>query len=66
MPSGGFLDVKALKMGNDLVIHISDTGDGFSKDELNKLGTLYYDTMAEETRLDMLISYKIVESLRGK
>ena len=65
MPSGGLLDVKALKMGNELIIHISDTGDGLSEDQIKKLGTLYVDK-APETNLDMLISYKIVELLHGK
>jgi len=66
MPSGGLLDVKALKMGNELIIHISDTGDGLSEDQIKKLGTLYVDKAPETSNLDMLISYKIVELLHGK
>lgn len=66
MPHGGTIKLKTKRMKGNLVIIISDTGLGMTKEQLSRLGEPYFTTKEEGTGLGMMAAIRIIESLNGK
>ncbi|ALC92449.1 histidine kinase [Bacillus sp. FJAT-18017] len=64
---GGKVKVWATRTGHGTVtVTITDTGIGISKNRLEKIGQPFYSSKEKGTGLGLTVSFKIVESHRGK
>lgn len=67
MPNGGEIIITAKKMNDkEVIICISDEGIGIPEERIIKLGEPFYSTKEKGTGLGLMISYKIIESHKGK
>ena len=67
MPSGGKLLIKTEEINGEIVIEITDSGEGMSNEQLRRLGEPYFTTKGREgTGLGMMAVIKIIEILNGK
>nr|WP_263327519.1 ATP-binding protein [Neobacillus sp. Marseille-Q6967] len=65
--SGDLVKVGLKKLeDNQICITIKDEGCGISKDRLEKLGEPFYSSKEKGTGLGLTVSYKIVQSHKGK
>jgi len=64
----GTIEIKTFGSDNSVVIQISDTGKGMSKEEINKIFDAFYTTKAPDkgTGLGLSISYRIIQEHNGK
>ncbi len=69
--------IEAMKDGGTLKVHLStdlefvhiiiaDTGIGMSHEELQRLGTPFYSLKEKGTGIGMMVSYQIIEKMKGK
>jgi two-component system, sporulation sensor kinase B len=63
---GGIIEIQAYNQHNEVIIIIKDNGKGMSKNQISKLGTLFYSTKEKGTGVGLTISFQIVESMKGK
>ncbi|HSB77022.1 MAG TPA: ATP-binding protein, partial [Terriglobales bacterium] len=66
MPNGGTLTMRTRASGDNACIEISDTGNGLSKDECDRLFTPYYTTKEHGTGLGLAIAQSVVSDHRGR
>ena len=66
MPSGGSLYIIAKVDKGNVRIQFRDEGVGMDKAQLDRLGQPYYSTKEKGTGLGMMISFDIVQRMRGK
>ncbi|WP_054024610.1 ATP-binding protein [Bacillus sp. FJAT-28004] len=66
IPDKGEVTVNAYYYNEEICIEIIDTGKGISKEELEQLGTVFFTTKESGTGLGILVTYRIVEALKGK
>lgn len=66
IPDTGEVAVHAYIMDDVVVIEITDTGKGMSKEELSHMGTPFFTTKDSGTGLGILVTIRIVEALKGK
>ena len=64
----GDIFIRTKDIGNNLVVEIEDTGTGIAKENIAKVFEPFFTTkgVGEGTGLGMSISYKIIESHKGK
>jgi signal transduction histidine kinase len=67
MPNGGTLDVSAERDGGDLLVRVTDTGDGISPEDLGKIFDPFYTKAppGKGTGLGLSICYSIVDQHKG-
>ncbi|EIT84736.1 sporulation kinase b [Fictibacillus macauensis ZFHKF-1] len=65
-PEGGTVHVCFFVKGQQAYIRIQDTGKGMTKEQLDKIGTLFYTTKEKGTGLGTAVSVRIIESMNGK
>jgi signal transduction histidine kinase len=67
MPKGGELSLETTHHNNQVVIKCSDTGEGISADDLEKIFDPFYTTRApgEGTGLGLSVSYQIIKRHNG-
>lgn len=65
-PTGGLVQVCLAEEKGMAVITIHDTGKGMSKDQLARLGSLFYTTKDKGTGLGTMVTLRIIESMNGK
>lgn len=66
MPSGGILKISTEFTQNHIIIQVTDTGIGMSKEVLERLGEPYYSTKGSKgTGLGMMVVYSIVRAMNG-
>ncbi|MBU9712638.1 ATP-binding protein [Evansella tamaricis] len=66
MPHKGVLSIESMERHDKVLLTISDTGKGMTKDELSRIGEPYFTTKGREgTGLGMMVSKKIIESMNG-
>ena len=68
MESGGDLKVEISSDGKnrDVVIKVSDTGSGISREDLSKIFEPYFTTKSTGTGLGLAIAHNIIEAMGGK
>lgn len=66
MPEGGTLTITSKKVGEDLELAFTDTGEGLSKDKIEKIMAPFFTTKAKGMGLGLAICKRIVESHNGK
>jgi PAS domain S-box-containing protein len=67
MPNGGTLDVSAERHGGDLLVRVTDTGEGISPEDLGKIFDPFYTKAppGKGTGLGLSICYAIVDQHKG-
>lgn len=65
-PIGGLVLIGLAEDKGSAVITVRDTGKGMSKDQLARLGSLFYTTKDKGTGLGTMVSLRIIESMNGK
>jgi two-component system, sporulation sensor kinase B len=66
MPNGGTLEVYISIEKDQVLIRISDTGVGMTKEQIERLGEPYFTTKGRRgTGLGMMVVYRIIESMGG-
>jgi signal transduction histidine kinase len=66
MPDGGLLKTDVFAKNDHLVIVISDTGGGMSKETMSQLFNPYFTTKNTGTGLGMAIVQKIIDAHNGE
>ncbi|WNF23174.1 ATP-binding protein [Mesobacillus jeotgali] len=66
MPTGGSIYIIAKIERDHVRIQFRDEGVGMNKEQLNRLGHPYYSTKEKGTGLGMMISFDIVQRMRGR
>jgi signal transduction histidine kinase len=66
MPQGGIIHIKMEQQDGNLVISVSDSGLGISRENLHLIGTPFYTTKTEGTGLGLMVSKKIIQNHNGK
>ncbi|MBS4192935.1 GHKL domain-containing protein [Bacillus sp. FJAT-49705] len=64
--TGGTLTIDVSEEKRAVVVKITDTGIGMTKEEITQLGRPYYSTKNEGTGLGMLMVYSTISKLNGK
>jgi signal transduction histidine kinase len=67
MPNGGTLDVSAQRRGGDLLVRVTDTGDGISPEDLDRIFDPFYTKAlpGKGTGLGLSICHAIVDQHQG-
>jgi signal transduction histidine kinase len=66
MPNGGQITVQLNKLNEDEVtIRFVDEGCGIPKEELKKVGEIFYSTKEKGTGLGLMVSHKIIQDHQG-
>ncbi|WP_100371725.1 ATP-binding protein [Bacillus sp. FJAT-45037] len=65
-PSGGNVSIILDHTDHLVTVHVSDTGKGMNKEQLNRIGTLFYTTKDKGTGLGTMVSMRIIEALGGE
>ncbi|MGD6965957.1 ATP-binding protein [Rossellomorea vietnamensis] len=63
---GGRINVILSSDGQDVKITVKDNGKGMTKEQLSRIGTLFYTTKDKGTGLGTMVSLRIVEAMEGK
>lgn len=66
MPEGGALRVRTSRIANGARLEVSDTGQGLTKEECERLFTPYYTTKRHGTGLGLAIVQSVVADHHGK
>lgn len=67
MPTGGILYIETKEQNHELVIQITDTGQGMTEEQLSRLGEPYYTTKGREgTGLGMMTAIQIIKLMNGR
>ncbi|MBA2875936.1 ATP-binding protein [Thermaerobacillus caldiproteolyticus] len=66
MPNGGTLQIYVSIENGRVLIRVSDTGIGMTKEQMERLGEPYFTTKGiKGTGLGMMVVYRIIESMNG-
>ena len=63
---GGRIHVSLKSDGQDVRIAVKDNGKGMTKEQLSRIGTLFYTTKDKGTGLGTMVSLRIIEAMEGK
>jgi two-component system sporulation sensor kinase B len=62
----GFVNIWAYEKHEEVYIHIKDNGEGIEAAQLTRLGVPYYSTKLKGTGLGLMVSFQIIENMKGK
>jgi signal transduction histidine kinase len=65
MPGGGTLRIQTRQYNNTVILEVSDTGQGLTKEECDRLFTPYYTTKQHGTGLGLAIVQSVVSDHGG-
>ncbi|UII54202.1 HAMP domain-containing histidine kinase [Cytobacillus spongiae] len=65
MPGGGILTIYTSIFDKHVLVEISDTGIGMTKEQMNRLGEPYFSTKEKGTGLGMMVVLSIVKGMKG-
>lgn len=63
--SGGYVHTKLYDQDKKAVITIKDNGKGMTKEQLSRIGTLFYSTKEKGTGVGTTVSVRIIEAMNG-
>lgn len=66
MPNGGTLSIRTTRRDGAAVLEVSDTGEGLTKEECERLFTPYYTTKQHGTGLGLAIVQSVVSDHKGR
>jgi signal transduction histidine kinase len=66
MPEGGTLTVRTVALGTGARLEVSDTGQGLTPEECERLFTPYYTTKTHGTGLGLAIVQSVVSDHKGR
>jgi len=66
MPDGGTLAVRTVALGAGVRLEVSDTGQGLTPEECERLFTPYYTTKTHGTGLGLAIVQSVVSDHKGR
>jgi len=66
MPKGGIFYIKAIKDLKGVRISLQDEGIGMDQTQLKRIGNPYYSTKEKGTGLGLMISYDIIQRMKGE
>jgi signal transduction histidine kinase len=68
MKNGGTLSINAHKIDSEVILEMSDTGDGIDREDIHKIFDPFYTTKmpGEGTGLGLWVTYEIVKSYDGE
>jgi len=68
MKNGGVLSVNARNINSEVVLEMSDSGEGIDKEDIHKIFDPFYTTKmpGEGTGLGLWVTYEIVKSYDGE
>ncbi|WP_127531810.1 sensor histidine kinase [Paenibacillus kobensis] len=61
----GMVTISAYEENGMAVIRIRDNGEGMSKEQIARLGEPYYSTKAAGTGLGLMVTFRIIEMMKG-
>ena len=65
MPEGGKVSISTKRKGNSIEVSITDTGDGISKDDIQRVFDPFYSAKANGTGLGLALTMKTIEGHGG-
>jgi signal transduction histidine kinase len=65
MPQGGTLTIRTARHDNKVALEVSDTGEGLTPEEVDRLFTPYYTTKQHGTGLGLAIVQSVVSDHKG-
>lgn len=65
-PKEGRVSIKLIPDGEQVRIIVRDTGKGMTKEQLSRIGSLFFSTKQQGTGLGTMVSIRIIESMGGK
>ncbi|WP_203362637.1 ATP-binding protein [Bacillus sp. REN10] len=66
MPNGGEINVTIQDDHPSVHLMIEDSGEGMTTEQINRLGEPYFTTKSKGTGLGMMVSYSIIQSMKGE
>ncbi|MBM7586336.1 two-component system sporulation sensor kinase B [Bacillus pakistanensis] len=66
MPNGGELVISTKLEKDQVTICIQDSGSGMRKEQISRLGEPYFSTKEKGTGLGLMVTFRIIEVMRGK
>ncbi|UOF88885.1 PAS domain S-box protein [Fodinisporobacter ferrooxydans] len=66
MPAGGELFIEVEQSAEKITVRITDQGTGIPEEKIPFLGQPFYSTKENGTGLGLMVSYKIIEELKGR
>lgn len=61
----GQIKIWAYQIDDQVLIHIHDTGEGMSAEEIARLGEPYFSTKTKGTGLGLMVTFRIIEIMQG-
>lgn len=65
MPDGGTLHVETFSSGGKVSVFVSDSGEGMTLEQLQKLGNPFYTTKAQGTGLGLMVTFRLLEAMNA-
>lgn len=65
MPNGGELSIVSYVKNSDIIIEISDSGVGMTKEQINRFGEPYYSSKEKGTGLGSMVAVKTIQAMNG-
>ncbi|WP_150265317.1 sensor histidine kinase [Paenibacillus tepidiphilus] len=62
----GVIQMSAYAKGDKVYIHIKDNGEGMDHDVLGRLGEPYFSNKTKGTGLGLMVTFRIIEAMRGE
>ncbi|TCN01526.1 signal transduction histidine kinase [Paenibacillus sp. BK033] len=61
----GAVSVKADSEGDEVIIRVTDNGEGIDPEKLDKLGEPYFSNKSKGTGLGLMVTFRIIEAMEG-
>lgn len=65
-PKEGRVSIKLIPEGEYVKVIVRDTGNGMTKEQLSRVGSLFFSTKEQGTGLGTMVSTRIIESMGGR
>lgn len=65
MPKGGNIEINVAIKGNTVQVSIQDEGMGIPKEDLEKMGEIFFSTKEKGNGLGLFVSFKIIQNHKG-